>query len=930
VVIEGITFFRALTAPKTSLTMNSSPVSKHSLKNRITLATLLIFVLGIWALTYFTSQMLRQDLQQMLGAQQLSTVNLVAENINREISERFQSLEATAEKITAEQINNPAALQADLENRTILDNLFNGGVFVTGIDATAIAEVPLSAGRIGINYMDRQSMVLALKEGKSNVGKPGIGKKEQVPVFVIAVPIRDPQGKVIGSIAGVLYLSKFNFIDSIIEQGYGKTGGYLIVAPQHHLIVTATDKKRVMETLPPTGVSPIVDKRAQGDESTFTFINPVGVEVLSSAKAIPSAAWYVAAILPTEEAFAPINDMQQRMLMAASLLTLLAGALIWWMLRRELAPMSAAAQLLADQSKSTRPRQALPISRQDEIGQLISGFNGLLASLTQRENTLQESDQQLRYVLEGAELGFWDWNIVTGEVQRNERWATMLGYSFDEIQHTTHQWSDFIHPDDRDSAWRSINDVLEGKTKSHKAEYRMLKKDGSICWILDQANVIQRDAEGKPTRMSGTHTDITERHLAELEVIHLNISLEERVRQRTADLEASNQLLTQAKIQAESANIAKSAFLANMSHEIRTPLNGIIGMAHLLHRESLTPPQTKRVETINASAQHLLSVINNVLDLSKIDAGKFTLEEEPVVISRLLNNVSNILAERATAKGLKLQIEAADQPYHLLGDPTRLQQALLNYATNAVKFTDYGSVTLRALTQNETADTVTLRFEVSDTGIGIPSEAMSRLFSAFEQADNSTTRKYGGTGLGLAITRHLAALMGGDAGADSSPERGSTFWFTVKLKKVATLQTPATAAGSAEAKLRQRHAGQRILLVDDEPINREIAKSQLEDAELIVDETEDGAEALALAKANHYAAILMDMQMPKMDGLEATRQIRELPGHRDTPIIAMTANAFAEDKAACFAAGMNDFLSKPFNPEQLFEILLKALDKPDA
>jgi CheY-like chemotaxis protein len=367
-----------------------------------------------------------------------------------------------------------------------------------------------------------------------------------------------------------------------------------------------------------------------------------------------------------------------------------------------------------------------------------------------------------------------------------------------------------------------------------------------------------------------------------------------------------------------------------MSHEIRTPLNGIIGMAHLLHRESLTPPQTKRVETINASAQHLLSVINNVLDLSKIEAGKFTLEEEPVVISRLLNNVSNILAERATAKGLKLQIETADQPYHLLGDPTRLQQALLNYATNAVKFTDHGRVTLRALVQNETADTVTLRFEVSDTGIGIPSEAMSRLFSAFEQADNSTTRKYGGTGLGLAITRHLAALMGGDAGADSSPDRGSTFWFTVKLKKVATIQTPVAVIGNAEAKLRQHHAGQRILLVDDEPINREIAKSQLEDAELIVDETEDGTEALALAKANHYAAILMDMQMPKMDGLEATRQIRELPGHSDTPIIAMTANAFSEDKAACFAAGMNDFLSKPFNPEQLFEILLKALDKPDA
>jgi CheY-like chemotaxis protein len=219
-----------------------------------------------------------------------------------------------------------------------------------------------------------------------------------------------------------------------------------------------------------------------------------------------------------------------------------------------------------------------------------------------------------------------------------------------------------------------------------------------------------------------------------------------------------------------------------------------------------------------------------------------------------------------------------------------------------------------------------LRFEVQDTGIGIPPEAMARLFTAFEQADNSMTRKYGGTGLGLAITRRLADLMGGKVGADSTAGVGSTFWFTVILKKGGEVAAAPTAtAVDAEAEIRQRYAGQRILLVDDEPVNREVTLIQLEDLELLIDTAEDGEEAVAMARKTRYAAIFMDMQMPKLNGVEATQQIRQLPGYRDIPIIAMTANAFAEDKAQCLAAGMNDFLTKPFIPEALFAILLRAL-----
>ena len=417
--------------------------------------------------------------------------------------------------------------------------------------------------------------------------------------------------------------------------------------------------------------------------------------------------------------------------------------------------------------------------------------------------------------------------------------------------------------------------------------------------------------------------DISLRKQGEAEIRQLNADLESRVIKRTADLDI-------ARKEAEAANIAKSTFLANMSHEIRTPMNGIIGMADILRREGVTDSQAKRLDIIDASSRHLLSVINDILDLSKIESGKFIMEEAPVVVSSLIKNVVSIVSERCNEKGIQLLVKNEMIPSSLFGDMTRLQQALLNYVTNAIKFTKTGAVTLRIRQQEETYEAVMVRFEVMDTGIGITSEALSRLFSAFEQADNSMTRKYGGTGLGLAITRRLAELMGGEAGAESTQGEGSIFWFTVKLKKGdGVVDTPTATDVDAEAEIRQRYGGQRILVVDDEPVNREIALLQLEAVDLVVDTAMDGVEAVALTRKNNYATIFMDMQMPKLNGLEATQQIREMPGYQLTPIIAMTANAFAEDKVKCFEAGMTDFLIKPFTPDELFRNLLSALSRGD-
>jgi diguanylate cyclase (GGDEF)-like protein/PAS domain S-box-containing protein len=628
----------------------------RSINARVTLFTLVILLVSFWALGFSASRLLREDMQRVLGEQQFSTASIVAHEINERLTDRLQALETIAKELTPTVLANPTAVQTLLQQRPLLQLLFNAGAFATGTDGIAVADVPGSAQRVGVSYLDRDFILTALQQGKSSIGRPVIGKQLKAPIIVLAVPIRDAHGQVIGVLAGGTDLKKSNFLDQIAQSQYGKTGGYLLIAPQHNLIVTASDKSRVMLAVPAPGLNAMHDRYMQGYQGFGLATSSRGVLELSAAQGIPAAGWFIAVTLPAAEAFAPIDRMLERMYFSALFFTAIAMVLIWWLMTRllqqQFAPLLAASRAISIQAAGDHSAQALPVVRQDEIGELISGFNRLIESSVQREAQLRSGEHRYRsllenlaagvvvhgpdtaimlsnamaasllgltqdqmlgkvapdpdwcflnedgtrmhledypvnrvlasgeplrgyvagvqhargteptwvlcsayltrdeaggisqaivtftditerkraeaaltasqarwkFAIEGAGYGLWDWNIQTGKAFYSSLYKSMLGFSEDEIGDTADEWSKRIHPDDAPGVFAALQPYMDGKAGSAKVEFRMLCKDGHWLWTLGRGMVMERDADGKPVRMIGTNSDITERKLAEDEL----------------------------------------------------------------------------------------------------------------------------------------------------------------------------------------------------------------------------------------------------------------------------------------------------------------------------------------------------------------------------------------------------------------------------
>jgi PAS domain S-box-containing protein len=550
------------------------------------------------------------------------------------------------------------------------------------------------------------------------------------------------------------------------------------------------------------------------------------------------------------------------------------------------------------------------------IGFLISSLTGYLIYKknirikTIAEN-LKKSEQRFVLVIEGMNDGIWDWEDMTKDEEYwSPQFKKLLGYEDNEIKASYQEFQSRLHPDDLDRIKQEMEAHFE-RNIPFNSECRLRKKSGEYCWFRAKATTV-RDTNNKPIRMVGSIRDINQRKAGE-----------EKLREYAQQMEAKNQELAVAKEQAEQANNMKSEFLANMSHEIRTPMNAVIGMTSMLLESDMSPEQRQKLNVIHSSGEALLEIINDILDISKIEAGKMELEPVPFNLQDTLVEITEMFTPRCKGKGIKMLMQyVSGTPEWVMGDAGRIRQIITNLVSNAIKFTDSGQVMVSVKPTSVSSENVSLYFEITDTGIGIPEKVQKKLFQKFSQGDSSTTRKYGGTGLGLAICFRLVALMGGKIGVKSKENKGSTFWFTLDLPLADAEIEEDILSYNADF----NPSGAYILVAEDNQINQIMIKQMLDMLGCKSDIAVNGKEAIEMVRQNKYDLVLMDCMMPEISGYEATEAIRKMKDDKNnTIIIALTANALQGDKQKCLDSGMSDYLSKPIKKLELQAMLAKWL-----
>ena len=870
-----------------------------SLKTKLTLATATVFLLSIWALAFYAGRVLQKDLVRHLGEQQSTTAEIVAAQINDSVAERLLALEGIAQEITPAILGNAETVQALLELHPFFLRLFSGGTFVTQADGTATAAVPLSLGRVGINYMDREYIAAALK-GKTTISRPVISKALHKPVIVMAVPIRDAQGAIIGALAGVIDLEQPNFLDNVTAHTYGKTGGYVLVSPQHRLVITATDKRRIMTALPAPGINPAVDRHVEGQEGTAILVNPLGVEILDSMKTIPAAGWYLVVMLPVVEAFAPIRDIQQQILLAALVLTVLAGGLTWWLMRRLLAPMLMTAATLATLTASDLPARPLPVVRNDEVGQLVNGFNLLLITLAQQQQALQESEYFFKESQRAASIGSYFANFITDKWESSEVLNTIFGIDKDYDRSVT-GWLNIVHPDDRDMMSRHLmEDVMSHKMPFSK-EYRIIRKnDAETRWVKGKG-VATFDDHGAPLSLIGTIRDITERKHA----------VEE------------NKLLQDKLFQAQKME-AIGTLAGGIAHDFNNILGAILGYTEIA-RDAL-PPESFAAESLDKvlNASHrAVTLVKQILAFSRHEE----IERIPLKPAYIIKEALKLLRPSLPSTvEIKQQIDTTTKP--VLADPTQLHQILINLCTNAFHAMEQTggilAITLKdcELSQENLVNHQKVQpgsfvvLSVSDTGTGIDPDIWGRIFDPY-----FTTKELGkGTGMGLSIVHGIVTSYGGFITSESEPGKGTMFrvFFPAIKEAIESEVKPVEVALPGT---------ERILFIDDEEDLVKMGKVMLEHLGYEVTIRTSSLEALSDFQ-NHphlFDAVITDMTMPGMTGIELARGMLQL--RPDLPIILCTGYSALISEEMAKAEGIKGFIMKPFTQVVIAALLRTVLDE---
>jgi PAS domain S-box-containing protein len=553
--------------------------------------------------------------------------------------------------------------------------------------------------------------------------------------------------------------------------------------------------------------------------------------------------------------------------------------------------------------KSGKPPELLVVSRDVTDTKRAENLR------KESEEAARRSEEWQRLALKAARVGHWDWEPVSRTFNSMGGLEDLFGRTKEDPIRTADEFLETVHPEDRPLVSDSILGCFD-QGKPYEAKFRLIWPDGSVHWLHAKGKAIFTP-EGKIARVAGVNIDITEQKVLEVALMEAD--------------QKKNQLIISEKAAVQASEI-KSVFFANMSHEIRTPINGVMGVAGLLIDTELNEEQKSYVEMIRGSADLLLALVNDILDLSKVEAGKIELENISFALHQVTSEIENTMVLSAHKKGLSFRKKiSSDIPPILLGDPTRLKQVMINLINNAIKFTAEGGVTVEAFVGSVSAEKVEVIFEISDTGIGLSDEGIGRMFQAFSQADTSTTRKYGGTGLGLSICKKLVELMGGKIGVRSQLGKGSTFWFRIPFQPGKALPLPekmSIGKNSAGPKL-------RILIAEDNSVNQLLAIRILEKFGHTAIAVANGREAISAVEREKFDLILMDCQMPEMDGYEATRLIRAGKAGKtcDIPIIAMTANALAGDREKCLDAGMDDYVSKPMKPKDLLDAIAKVQER---